>query len=347
MSQVDVIVPCYKYAHFLTECVESILTQEGVEVRVLILDDASPDDTPEVAATLAERDRRVEVRRHATNLGHIATFNEGLNWAEGEYTLLLSADDRIPPGALARAARLLDENPNVGMVYGQGVVFQTDAEIPVSPEPVQDYGWKILTGHEFLEQCCTHGTNPVCTPTAVVRTRLQQALGGYRPELPHSGDMEMWMRFAAHSSIGVLDSIQGYYRHHSTNMSAQWYRVNLADLRQRKAAFDAVFSLCSDQIEGLDRLRRTANRTLAKGALWQASNAFDRRDLPGYGEGMDLAFTLDPGLREEPACAHMLLKQRMGPIVWSIIRPFVQRTRRAWGFVSSLVRRQAPVRLHS
>ena len=58
--------------------------QEGVDVRVLIIDDASPDDSAEVAKKIAARDPRVEVVVHATNRGHIATYNEGLlDWADG------------------------------------------------------------------------------------------------------------------------------------------------------------------------------------------------------------------------------------------------------------------------
>ena len=106
MSRVDVLVPCYKYGHLLRDCVQSVLAHPGVDVRVLILDDASPDSTPEVAAQLVREDGRVSCRRHAVNVGHIETYNEGLAWATGEYTLLLSADDLLTPGALGRAARL-------------------------------------------------------------------------------------------------------------------------------------------------------------------------------------------------------------------------------------------------
>ena len=81
MSRVDVVVPCYKYGHFLRECVESVLSQEGVDVRVLIIDDCSPDQTPEVAAELVQEDKRVEYRRHKVNHGHVDTYNEGLDWA--------------------------------------------------------------------------------------------------------------------------------------------------------------------------------------------------------------------------------------------------------------------------
>ena len=63
--------------------------------------------TPEVAAELTARDKRVEYRRHAVNQGHIATYHdEGLNWARGDYTLTISADDptHSPPGEPCRQA---------------------------------------------------------------------------------------------------------------------------------------------------------------------------------------------------------------------------------------------------
>src|SRR4029079_749341 len=104
MSRVDVVIPCYNYGRYLRGCVESVLAQPGTDLRVLIVDDASQDHTPEVAAELVARDRRVGYRRHATNQGHIATYNESLlGWADGDYSLPLSGDDLCLPRALARA----------------------------------------------------------------------------------------------------------------------------------------------------------------------------------------------------------------------------------------------------
>src|SRR5215470_6327097 len=87
MSSVSVVIPCYKYGHFLEDVIGSVLDdQEGVDVRVLIIDDASTDDSAEVARKIAARDPRVEVIVHETNKGNIATFNEGLlDWADGDY----------------------------------------------------------------------------------------------------------------------------------------------------------------------------------------------------------------------------------------------------------------------
>src|SRR6476660_4146864 len=123
MSSVSVIIPCYKYGHFLEEAVASVLDhQDGVDVRVLIIDDASPDDSAEAARKIAARDPRVEVIVHGANKGNIATFNEGLlDWADGDYCILLSADDRLTPGALRRARDLLDAHPGAGFAYGHAL----------------------------------------------------------------------------------------------------------------------------------------------------------------------------------------------------------------------------------
>ena len=121
MHRIDVIVPCYNYARYLRGCVQSVLRQEGVQVRVLIIDDFSPDHTPEVGRALAEEDSRVEYRRHPQNARHIATYNEGFEWAAGGATLRLSADDLLTPGALFRALRAAQERYAAGERSGEAL----------------------------------------------------------------------------------------------------------------------------------------------------------------------------------------------------------------------------------
>jgi hypothetical protein len=277
MSRVSVIIPCYGYGHLLRQCVESVLHQPGVDVRVLILDDASPDDTPGVAgAILATEGRRVEYRRHRVNRGHIATYNEGLAWADGEYTLLLSADDLLTPGALSRAAQLLDAHPEVGFVYGGSVTFTTGGPLPGARTPSGSCAWRIRDGMDWLEAVCRAGHVYIRSPEVVVRTGLQQTLGGYRADLPHSGDSEMWMRFAVHGAVGeIVDADQAYYRLHGQNMHKRRFSAPLTELRQRKAAFDAVFDAFGERVPDRARLRAEANRRLAREAFGAASAALD------------------------------------------------------------------------
>ena len=126
MNSVDVIVivPCYRYGHFLRECVESVLMQSFGNVRVLILDDISPDNTAEVGAELAREDSRVTLVRHHINKGHIATYSEGIDWISGDYMLLLSADHYLLRDyILEKYVNLLDGHPEVGYTFcpGEGV----------------------------------------------------------------------------------------------------------------------------------------------------------------------------------------------------------------------------------
>jgi len=324
MSCVDVIVPCYNYGRFLRECVESVLSQP-VDVRVLIIDDASTDDTPEVAAALASEDPRVEFRRHAVNRGHIATYNEGLEWVSGDYNLLLSADDLLVEGALVRASQFMDANPDVGLVYGRVVWFRTDHDRPAMELDGADNGFAIISGMEWLESLCKGGENLITSPEAVVRTRLQKELGGYRQQLPHTADMEMWMRFAVHSNVGRLEAPQAYYRIHGQNMSESYcekfafskLKLNTRDFLERKAAFDLLFLEQGHALPDCDRLQRLAHEGLGWNVFWYAYELFDQGDSSGCRDFLGLACEVFPGIANRPEWPRMLLKQRLGPKVWS------------------------------
>jgi hypothetical protein len=88
----------------------------------------------------------------------------------------------------------------------------------------------------------------------------------------------MWLRFAAHSSIAYLAEVdQAYYRRHTASMQSTMFNTVIADLRQRRAAFETVFREQGYKIEDVEQLRETALRGLAKEALWRACWSYDRR----------------------------------------------------------------------
>ena len=326
MSRVDVVIPCYKYAQYLRGCVESVLEQPGVEVRVLIIDDCSPDNTPEVAAQLvADYSGRVEYRRHAVNQGHIATYNEGLlGWAQGDYCLLLSADDMLTPGSLRRAVGLLDAHPEVALVYGRDVKTDKPGEVSCT-SPTADCPVEVMSSLEFLERSCLEADNIVPTPTAVVRTSLQKAVGGYRRELPHTADMEMWLRIAAHASVGRIDADQAFYRTHAAQMSVGY--AGTRDLLGRRAAFDTVFSECAARIPQHDRLQRLAARCLSEMAFWRASALFDAGQVERMDEFLRLAVDTDPSIRRRPLWWRLVAKRAVGPKACSVLLPLLRAIR--------------------
>ena len=152
MSSVSVVIPCYNYGRYLPEAVGSVLSnQPGVDVRVLIIDDAVPDDSAQVAKEIAAADPRVELRVHTANQGGIATYNEGIiDWADGDYTVLLSADDQFTPGALTRATEFMDAHPSVGFVYGHPLHFVQGQPLPAARTAVP--GSSVWSGQSWLEK---------------------------------------------------------------------------------------------------------------------------------------------------------------------------------------------------
>ena len=325
MSSVSVVIPCYRYGDYLANCVRSVLEdQPGVDVRVLITDDASPDDSAAKAQEIAAADPRVQVWVHETNQGHLATYNEGLlEWADGDYSVLLSADDLLTPGALTRAVALLDANPDVGFVYGHPIHFTHPG--PPPPARTVSRGETVWPGRWWLERRFREGNGCITSPEVVVRTALQRKVGGYDPNLPHTGDIEMWMRLAAHADVGYVKADQAYYRLHGRNMSTTGFGGQLDDLRQRKAAYDAVLTGCGPLLPNVDELGRTVNRTLARTALRRAGRAYDRGRTGAVPVDELIAFAGEccADYRSLPEYRTLLLRQRIGAKAMPYLQPFV------------------------
>jgi hypothetical protein len=236
---VSVVIPCYNYGHYLPGCVASVLDQPGVDLDVVIVDDASPDGSAETVRRLVAGDPRLRAIYHETNQGHIATYNDGLATVRGEYVLLLSADDLLVPGALGRAAALMEAHPSVGLVYGATVDF-TGTPPPARTDATS---WIVWRGSDWLAGRCRSGRNPLLSPEAVMRTSVLRKLGGYRADLPHAADFAMWLGAAMVSDIGYVGGAdQAYYRVHAQSMSKTVNAGMVIDIQQRLLTFDVTLA---------------------------------------------------------------------------------------------------------
>jgi glycosyltransferase involved in cell wall biosynthesis len=325
MTSFDVIVPCYNYARYLRQCVESVLLQQGVKVRVLIIDDCSPDNTPEIGGALAAEDSRVEYRRHETNLRHIATYNEGFEWAVADGTLLLSADDWLTPGSLERVAKILARHADFGLVWGRQIVCNGTAS-PVAAN--REWGYKLIAGHDLIQQMCRTGSNPVMTPTAVVRTTLLRSIGGYDPSLPHSADRHYWMRCAARAAVAVIDAEQAYKRMHGENMQVEYVSRRLRGIDQQWRAFELFFEREASFLPDADRSRDIARRSIANQAFWAAHEAFESGACNQCDELLAFARDHDPELPNGLAWTRFAWKRRLGSRFWNVVRPLIDRLRK-------------------
>jgi hypothetical protein len=321
---IDVVIPCYNYGRYLRQCVESVLDQDGVNVRALIIDDCSTDDTPEIGRTLSIDDPRVEYRRHAMNLRHIATYNEGFEWVTADAALLLSADDLVTPGALTRAASVFERHPEVSLVWGRQIVC--DDKVPPAPR-VDDWSFEVIPGAAMIDQMCRTASNPVATPSAVVRTSVLKAIGGYDSSLPHTADMLFWLRCAARGPVARIDADQAYKRMHGQNMQVEFVDRVLPDLRQRLAAVEAFAANDGHLSNDSTNLVAMARKAVASEAFWAASRAFDRGEGEQCDQLLAAASQWDASLPSSRAWSRLTWKRRLGSHFWQGIRPIIDRFR--------------------
>uniref|UniRef100_UPI0028B0CA03 glycosyltransferase n=1 Tax=Rhizobium sp. TaxID=391 RepID=UPI0028B0CA03 len=248
--------------------------------------------------------------RHETNMGHIATYNEGIAQIRGDYFVLLSADDLLAPGALSRATALMEANPSVGMTYGHVVSF--DGNEPPQARLVSP-GTSVWSGTEWIRKVCRAGKNFVVCPEAVVRASVQTRIGGYDPKLPHSGDMEMWLRIASISDIGhVAGADQAYYRVHPQSMQRTIHSGFLFDLVGRREAFRSAFAKEGASLPGRDKLHLLAKRSLALTAIQHARMLcdFPNEDTVAASEYRDFAVSTFPPIVNTGRYRSLLASER-------------------------------------
>ncbi len=291
MTSVDVVVPNYQYGRYLRQCVTSIIEQSGVDIRVLIIDNASIDNSVEVAQELAAQDRRIEVLARQKNMGPQASFNEGIDWASADYFTIVCADDLLIPNALARATSILDRRPDVALAIGKEIRF-VDGESPyaIKGQKTEDCAWQIMTASEFVEARCSE---PICGPT-VIRTAVQKKAGYYCADLPFTDDLEMLLRLATYGNVAETQAFQGMRRLHGFNMCDIHKMDRAGDLAERKAAFDRFFDYAGGSLTGAIQLQRGVNRSLADRAYWWGMRELYLTDFKAARRLFNFAFRTRP-----------------------------------------------------
>lgn len=117
---VSVVVPVFNGAPYLAECLDSVISQDHENWECVVVDNASADGTPSIAAAYAARDERIRVVTNPETLPIIPNFNVAMRQISPEsvYTKLLCADDWLLPECLWRQAEVAERHPNVGIVGG-------------------------------------------------------------------------------------------------------------------------------------------------------------------------------------------------------------------------------------
>jgi glycosyltransferase involved in cell wall biosynthesis len=210
---VTFIVTCHNYGRYLRQALDSLVNQTLSDLEILVIDDASTDETPHVLEEYRGLPQ-VRIVSHSTNQGNIASYNAGLRLARGRYVGILSADDyALRADAAARQTAMFEADPRVGLVYSAHTVFDSVGVIRhVVP-------WSTDGRHPGLQEFRRlMWGNYILHSGALLRREVVDELGPYDPRLSHSGDWDMWLRAAARHDVGYIAEPLYAYRLHQTNM---------------------------------------------------------------------------------------------------------------------------------
>lgn len=204
--EVTVVVPCYRYGHFLAEAVGSVVAQTWRNLRIVVVDDGSPDDTAEVAKRLiaAHPERRIELLRQP-NGGLAAARNAGVRATNSPFFLPLDADDRLHPEAIAELMAAMQRN-GADVATSDGRTFG-DEDRPLRAAPV--------TKRRLRRANCLFYAS-------LVRRSVFERAGGYRPDAPGYEDWDLWLSLLEHDAtfVHVPRELFGYRKHGATMLAA-------------------------------------------------------------------------------------------------------------------------------
>ena len=315
--KISVVIPSYNYGKYLGQSVKSAATQLGVDHEVVIVENGSTDGSPEIARFLANEYPNVRLVSFANNEGIISSINRCWSEARGEYGVLLCADDLLTPGSLARSLAVMESHPNVGLVFGPADAFSGDDAPAETDDAMSEVSPIVHSGEAWITERCRTGINPMFTPEVMVRTRVVRKLGGVNPKLPHTSDLNLWLRIASETDVAYLPGhLQARYRRHPLNHSITYQREVLAEMEQKWAAFEQFFlAVASPKKAEWELLVRKA---LAKEIRYRAAREFSLagRGSSDYDYKPPLIFAdwLDPAISSRAAReAAWAIRVRIGP----------------------------------
>jgi len=285
----SVMIPAYNATEYLRETLQSVLCQDrgADEMQIEVVDNCSTIGDPERLVRELS-DGRVRFYRQPKNVGPIENFNTCIRRARGEWIHILHSDDKVLPGFYSRAWDGLFVSPAIGAALcrivhvdanGDRAYYSRDQYLSELEAPQRGLLGRDFVRNLFIQQ-------RIQFVGIVVRRSIYETVGGFRPELVHCADWDMWIRIALVTQILYEPEPFACYRLHAGADSTKQTRTgqNVADQRrairlaatyvpaaQARENYPAAMRAAS--VEAIARARRLwakGERTVALRQLWEA-----------------------------------------------------------------------------
>lgn len=214
--KVSVVVPVFNGERHLTECLESVLSQDFADLEILISDDGSTDGTCGIIERFAARDPRIRWWQNPRNQGLTGNHNAGLQAARGDYVKFVHQDDRLlSVSAVSKMVAALDAHPSA-VLAGSRQHLTGSKSRPV----ILSQKSGLFEGKKLIISCLEQNTNLIGQPTLVL-FRRSAARRGFDPRFAGHLDYEMWFHLLEQGDFVFLAESLATWRVHEHHYTAR------------------------------------------------------------------------------------------------------------------------------
>lgn len=211
MALVSIVMAAYNAESTIVETVENLLAQTWADKEIIITNDGSTDNTPQILDNFAKQNPTVVKVIHQKNMGQSIARNASIAAAKGDFIAFMDADDIWAKQKIARQVQYFADHPDVGLVYTEGMTIDGRGN------KLEAFG----CSSEFTGNCfkTLFLRNNIIGSSVMVRKRILDKVGAFTPYLRACENWELWTRISREHKIDFIDEELAYYRQHDSNMS--------------------------------------------------------------------------------------------------------------------------------
>ncbi|QJW92295.1 glycosyltransferase [Spirosoma taeanense] len=218
---VSVICTSYNHAAYVDEALRSVVEQDYPNVELIVIDNASTDQTADRIDRFVQQHPAVQFLRNPTNVGLNRAFNQGLAIASGRYVIDLAADDVLMPGRISKQVEQFERlSGPYAVVFSNAAYIDEHSRQTGLHYPVTTTGQacvRVPSGNVFRNVLASYF---ICTPTMMMRRDVLNELGGYDETLAYE-DFDFWVRSSRLYHYAYLDEVLTLKRRLPNSLSAQ------------------------------------------------------------------------------------------------------------------------------
>jgi len=289
-----VAIPTCNGAAHLAEALRGILAQEGAAFDLLLCDDRSDDNT--LAVVRAEAGDRARVVVNPERLGLAGNWNRCAELSRTPLVAIFHQDDLMHPGHLAAHAAALLADDTLGMACSAaGVIDSAGCEVAANVVGRGDLGPadRVFAPGAFVAELAAG--NPVRCSAVTLRKSALEEVGGFDPGLRYVVDWDCWLRISRRRGVAWLAKPTVSARWHAASETHR-FTGGVTDLDETAALVDEVFRADGPSLPDPRRLRRRADRMLARAFLNRAYDAACAGDRRLSRSCLRRAFAIWPGI---------------------------------------------------